>query len=230
MSGREDYEERKERKKEIYQDKLEKARENSNQYSKQYDKISSMIPLGQPILTNHYSASRHRNDLKRMDNNIRKAVEEDKKAEYYRNKIDNLDSNKAISSDDPKAIEKLESKIQELEEYRKRVKAREHSTYELQNIGQEIRRLKERVKELKELDELDFQEINFEGGKVIHNKEQNRIQILFDEKPNEEIRNIVKKHSFKWARSQGAWQRLFNKNGIRATKRFLKEMEELKGE
>ena len=230
MSGRKDYEERKEIKKEIYQQKAKRARENSNQYSKQYDKISSMIPLGQPILTDHYSASRHRNDLKRMDNNIRKAVEEDKKAEYYRNKIDNLDNNKAISSDDPKAIEKLESKIQELEEYRKRVKSREHSTYELQNIGQEIRRLKERVKELKELDELDFQEINFEGGKVIHNKEQNRIQILFDEKPNEETRTILKRHGFKWARSQGAWQRLFNKNGIRATKRFLKEMEELKGE
>lgn len=230
MSGRKDYEERKEIKKEIYQQKANKARENSEEYSKQYDKISSMIQLGQPILTDHYSASRHRNDIKRMDNNIRKAVTEDKKAEYYKDKLDNLDNNKAISSDDPKAIEKLENKIQELEEYRKRVKAREHSTYELQNIGQEIRRLKERVKELKELDELDFQEINFEGGKVIHKKEQNRIQILFDEKPNEEIRNIVKKHSFKWARSQGAWQRLFNKNGIRATKRFLKEMEELKGE
>lgn len=230
MSGREDYEERKEIKREIYQQKEERARENSNQYSKQYDKISSMIPLGQPILTDHYSASRHRNDLKRMDNNIRKAVEEDKKAEYYRNKIDNLDSNKAISSDDPKAIEKLESKIQELEEYRKRVKAREHSTYELQNIGQEIRRLKERVNELKELDELDFQEINFEGGKVIHNKEQNRIQVLFGEKPNEEIRTILKQYGFKWSRSQRAWQRLYNKNGIRSTKWVLEEMEKLKGE
>lgn len=228
MSGRKDYEERKEIKKEIYQQKANKARENSEEYSKQYDKISSIIPLGQPILTDHYSASRHRNDIKRMDNNIRKAVTEDKKAKYYEDKINNIENNNSISSDDPKAIEKLENKIQELEEYRKEVKAREHATYELQNIGQEIRRLKDRIKELKELEQLDFQEIIFEGGKVIHNKEQNRIQILFNEKPNEEVRTLLKRYGFKWARSQGAWQRLYNKNGIRSTKWVLEEMEKLK--
>ena len=75
---------------------------------------------------------------------------------------------------------------------------------------------------------MDFQEIIFEGGKVIHNKEQNRIQILFDEKPNEEVRTLLKRYGFKWARSQGAWQRLFNKNSIRSTEWVLEEMEKLK--
>lgn len=228
MSGREDYEERKERKKERYQAKLEKAEQESKRYYESYQKMSEAIPLGQPILTDHYSANSMRNAYQRKNNQFDKSVKEDKKAEYYREKLDSLDNNNAISSDDPKAIEKLENKIQELEEYRKRVKAREHSTYELQNIGQEIRRLKERVKQLKELDELNFQEINFEGGKVIHNKEQNRIQILFDEKPNEETRTILKRHGFKWARSQGAWQRLFNKNGMYSAQWVLEEIEKLK--
>ena len=228
MSGREDYEERKDRKKEIYQHRVEKARANSEEYSKQYEKISSMIPLGQPILTDHYSASRHRNDIKRMDNKIRKAVTEDEKASYYENMINNIENNNSISSDDPKAIEKLEKKIQILEKQREETKKRDHECYELPYISREIKRLKDRIKELKELDELDFQEINFENGKVIHNKEQNRVQILFGEKPNEEVRNLLKRYGFKWARSQGAWQRLYNKNGIRSTKWVLEEMEKLK--
>lgn len=227
MSGRQDYEERKERKKKIYQERVEKAEQKSKEHYSNYEKTSSMIPLGQPILTDHYSANRHRKDINKMDNAIRKSVAENEKAEYYRNKIDNIENNNAISSDDPKAIERLDKKIQELEQYRIEVKKGEHSTYTLQRISAEIRRLKDRKKELQELDELKFEEITFNGGKVIHNKEVNRIQILFDNKPDENIRNILKQNGFKWARTQGAWQRLFNKNGIRAMKYVIKQIQEI---
>ena len=171
-----------------------------------------MIPLCQPILTDHYSARRHRNDINKMDNAIRKSVAEDEKAEYYRNKLNNIDNEGVISSDDPKAIEKLEEKIKILEQQKEIVKARDHEWYELPYINADIRRLKDRIKELRELEEMNFQDIICTGGKVIQNKEINRIQILFDDKPNDDIRVILKHHGFKWARSQGAWQRLFNKN------------------
>ena len=213
MSGRKDFEERKERKKEIYQERIEKAEQKSKEHYSTYEKTSSMIPLGQPILTDHYSASRHRSDINKMDNAIRKSVAENEKAEYYRNKLNNIDNEGVISSDDPKAIEKLEEKIKVLEKQKEIVKARD------------IRRLKDRIKELKELEEMNFKEIIFTGGKVIQNKEVNRIQILFDDKPSEEIRDILKHHGFKWARSQGAWQRLYNKNGIYATNRVVEKLE-----
>lgn len=225
MSGRQDYEERKERKKEIYQERVAKAEQKSKEHYSTYEKTSSIIPLGQPILTDHYSARRHRNDINKMDNAIRKSVAEDEKAEYYRNKIDNIENSNAISSDDPKAIEKLEQRIKELEQQKEIVKAREHEYYELPYINADIRRLKDRIKELKELEEMNFQDIIFTGGKVIQNKEINRIQILFDDKPNEDIRGILKHHGFKWARSQGAWQRLFNKNGIYAANRVVEKLE-----
>lgn len=225
MPGRKDYEERKEIKRQIYEERVIKAEQKSKEHYSQHQKISSSIPLGQPILTDHYSANRHRSDINKMDNAMRKSIAEDEKADYYRSKLNNIDNNNVISSDDPKAIEKLEKKIEDLEEYRKRVKSREHDTYELQNISQEIRRLKVRIKELKILDELDFQDIIFEGGKAIHNKEQNRIQILFDDKPNEEVRTLLKRYGFKWARSQNAWQRLFNKNGIYAVKCVIEQLE-----
>lgn len=225
MSGRKDFEERKERKKEIYQERIEKAEQKSKEHYSTYEKTSSIIPLGQPILTDHYSASRHRSDINKMDNAIRKSVAENEKAEYYRNKIDNLENNNAISSDDPKAIEKLEQRIKELEQQKEIVKVRDHEWYELPYLNQDIRRLKDRIKELKELEEINFQEITFTGGKVIQNKEINRIQILFDDKPSEEIRDILKHHGFKWARSQGAWQRLFNKNGIYAANRVIEKLD-----
>ena len=50
MSGRKDYEERKQMKIERYKELSEKASKKSEEYSKQQEKISSSIPLGQPIL------------------------------------------------------------------------------------------------------------------------------------------------------------------------------------
>lgn len=94
----------------------------------------------------------------------------------------------------------------------------------MQNINQEIRRLKERKKGLEELDELNFQDIEFNGGKAILNRDVNRLQILFDDKPDENTRNILKHYGFKWARSEGAWQRLYNKNGIYAVKHVINEL------
>ena len=224
MSGRKDFEERKEIKREIYEKRIEKAEQNSKAEYDKHKQISNAIPLGQPILVDHYSASRHRSDLNKMDNAMRKSIAEDEKADYYRNKLKNIDNNNVISSDDPKAIDKIQEKIDVLEKYKTNIKSREHKTYELQNVNAEIRRLKKRKKELEELDELNFQDIEFEGGKVILNRDVNRLQVLFDEKPDENIRNILKNYSFKWARSQGAWQRLYNKNGIYAVKWILKEI------
>lgn len=53
--------------------------------------ISSMIPMGQPVLIGHHSEKRHRNDLNRIENGMQKGVEESKKAEHYNYKIISLD-------------------------------------------------------------------------------------------------------------------------------------------
>lgn len=225
MSGRADYEERKQMKIERYKELSEKANRKSKEYSEQHNKISSAIPIGQPILTDHYSANRHRKDIERMNKSIEKSIQEDEKADYYANKIESMQNDNVISSDDPKAIEKLEQKLQSLEKYKTEVKSREHDPYELYNLNSEIKRIKDRIKELKELEEMDFENIPFSNGKVIHNKNINRVQFIFNSIPNEEVRNILKSHGFKWSRYEKAWQRLFNKNGIRAVKYVLERIE-----
>jgi len=159
-----------------------------------------------------------------MENALDKFVTENQKADYYDNKVAIIDNNSVISSDDPKAIQKLEEKLQVLENEKAKIKARPHQTWELQNLNQQIRNIKDRIQQLKDLDELEFEDIVFNGGRVVHNKEINRIQILFDDIPDEEIRTSLKSHSFKWSRYEKAWQRLFNKNGIYAAKRIVDKL------
>ncbi len=225
MAGRVDYEERQEYKKERYQELAEQAEQKSQLHYENHSKIANVIPMGQPILIGHHSEKRHRKDLDKIDNEMRKSIQESEKADYYRNKLDNIDNSKAISSDDPKAIEKLEARIEELEKAKVKVKARPHEWYELQYLNVDIKRAKERIKEIQELEELQFEEITFTGGKAILNREINRLQLLFDDKPDEKTRTLLKKHGFKWSRYEQAWQRLYNKNGIRAVRYVIEEIQ-----
>lgn len=50
------------------------------------------------------------------------------------------------------------------------------------------------------------------------------VQIVFDGKPEPEVRDLLKRNGFRWAPSQGAWQRQLNNNGIYAAKDVLKEL------
>ena len=52
------------------------------------------------------------------------------------------------------------------------------------------------------------------------NTAENRIQIFFDEKPDADLRTMLKGEGFRWAPSQGAWQRQLTDNAIRAAKRI----------
>lgn len=226
MAGRIDYAERQEQKKERYQERVEQAEQRSQAHYENHSKIASVIPMGQPILIGHHSEKRHRKDLERIDNEMRKSIQESEKADYYRNKVDNIDNSKVISSDDPKAIEKLQARIEELEKAKVEVKARPHEWYELPYLNADIRRAKERIKEIQELEELQFEDIIFTGGKAILNREINRLQLLFDDIPDEETRTLLKKHGFKWSRYEQAWQRLYNRNGIYAVRYVIEKINE----
>lgn len=92
------------------------------------------------------------------------------------------------------------------------------------NIGANIRETKLRIKRLEEQETLVFPETKFEGGKAIHNKEINRIQLLFEGKPDEEIRNQLKHNGFHWSRKEGAWQREFNKRTIYVTNALIEDV------
>lgn len=224
MGGRSDYEERRNRRIERYKELSKKAEERSNQYmSSSANKTLERIPFGQPILSDHYSAKGHRRLIERAQANIRKSIKEDDKSRFYSDRAKSAENSKVIYSDDPQAVEKLKEKLGRLENERNSIKAREHESWELINIGATIRETKKRIERLEKREEIQFQEINFNGGKVIHNKEINRIQFLFDSIPDEDTRKILKSHGFHWSRQEKAWQREFNQNCIKATNIIIKD-------
>ena len=93
-------------------------------------------------------------------------------------------------------------------------------SYALTNNSAEIRRLKQRIEKLTVNQEVGFVGWTFDGGEVVANSEKNRLQILFDEKPDEQKRSALKGNGFKWSPSQGAWQRQLNDNAIYAAARM----------
>lgn len=101
--------------------------------------------------------------------------------------------------------------------------------YELSNNNANIHRVEERLKSLKAAKERGSSEQEYKTFKVVENTEAMRYQIIFDGKPEADVRTLLKSNGFKWAPSQGAWQRQITANGKWALERVvekLKEMEE----
>lgn len=101
-------------------------------------------------------------------------------------------------------------------------------SYTLQNNLANIKRCEQRLKSIKETKEKGSSEAEFGTCKVIENAECMRIQIVFEGKPEEEIRSILKQNGFRWSPKNTAWQRHLNESGRYAAKRVLKEMGAMK--
>ena len=65
-------------------------------------------------------------------------------------------------------------------------------------------------------------EIEFDGGKVVKNYSEDRLQILFDEKPAPEMISTLKHNGFRWSPRFKAWQRQLTSNAFYACERVLK--------
>ena len=93
-------------------------------------------------------------------------------------------------------------------------------SYELSNNNAEIRRLKQRIGQLSYNQEVGYVGWTFDGGEAVVNTDNNRLQLLFDEKPSEEQRTALKRNGFHWSPSEQAWQRQLNDNAIHAAGRL----------
>lgn len=94
------------------------------------------------------------------------------------------------------------------------------SSYALSNNHAEIRRLKQRLEQLSHNQEVGYTGWKFDGGEAVANTDNNRLQLLFDEKPGEEQRTALKHNGFHWSPSEQAWQRQLNDNAIYAASRL----------
>jgi predicted ABC-type ATPase len=98
-------------------------------------------------------------------------------------------------------------------------------SYKTTNMSANIRRMKQRVESLRrEAAREEAQPMRGPGFDVVEDREDNRIRLMFDGKPDKATRTKLKRAGFRWSPSAGAWQRQANANGRYAAKRIAKEL------
>lgn len=98
-------------------------------------------------------------------------------------------------------------------------------TYELTNSNANIKRVKQRIETLEAVKASKPIEEEHDGYTYRENAEAMRVQFHFDGKPDDETRALLKRNGFRWAPSQGAWQRQLNGNGKYAAHRVMEALD-----
>jgi hypothetical protein len=154
----------------------------------------------------------------------------------YREKLVKLEAvqeemkavNKAFAKGDGalKALGLTDEQITKMKNGMQSYERKPYPAWALSNNNAEIRRVKEKIEQISRLDTVETETIVFKSGKLLVNTDINRVQFLFDGKPDEEIRALLKSHGFRWAPSEGSWQRQRTLNAIGTAKRLVSKIEE----
>ena len=99
--------------------------------------------------------------------------------------------------------------------------------YALQNNNADIHRIEGRIKELKATKARGTQETECKFFKIVRNVEEMRLQLIFEGKPEPEVRDVLKSNGFRWAPSQSAWQRHLNGNSEYSLNRVIEQLEKM---
>lgn len=156
--------------------------------------------------------------LKNKLANLEKAQETMKAVNAFYRKHKTLDGCPNLSWEQ---IEKLKSSMNDSW----RNDPRPFESYQLTNNNAEIRRVKERIKNLEEVKARPADTKEYDGFSVVEDPEAMRIKLLFEDKPSAEIRDILKKNGFRWSPRANAWQTQLTNNGRYRLERVLKELE-----
>lgn len=99
-----------------------------------------------------------------------------------------------------------------------------YGDFELSSLRGKIKRIQARLADLDKLQAAAQQPDNttkFDGGEIVRNAEENRLQILFDEIPDADTRDALKSNGFRWSPRNKAWQRQLTQNAEYAARRVL---------
>ncbi len=97
--------------------------------------------------------------------------------------------------------------------------------YELASIRGKIERTEQRLAELDRREQQAAEPQTgtaFDGGQIVRNIDQNRLQILFDSIPSADTRAALKQNGFRWSPKNQAWQRQLTDNAERAARQVLR--------
>ena len=186
----------------------------------------------------NYPHRKHEKQMQRLDS----LFEEYDKITALEERIKNFAyecKHRPIKSGDSNALEKLRAKVEELTALqnqmkqenaaaRKRGDTAPYAAWALSNNRQNLKRYAGRLAALENIKAVPTEqaaEVNGDGFRIVRNTDIMRLQILFDSKPNERTRSLLKANGFKWAPSQMAWQRQLTVNAERAVRTVAKAIQ-----
>lgn len=173
-------------------------------------KIKNLLTQEQPIL------SKDENAIEKLQEKI-DTLEHSKELMKDLNK--HFRNGGTIGEYDGEITEKLKSHIDFM------IRQGWQPQFDTTNTNAEIKRLKGRLEQLQRVKEKGTTEATTaddDGNElftVIKNTEIMRLQLIFDGKPEDAVRDILKKNGFKWSPKNGAWQRQLTDNALFSLKR-----------
>ena len=144
-----------------------------------------------------------------------------------------------IKNNDLDAKERLINKIKTLQEKQEQMKLANKETqkqkikpayfsFELSNNLAKINACKLRLSQLEKIENNgDFEQQINENIFVKVDSINKRVYFTFKDKPNEDIRKILKSHGFKWTPSKNHWGRVLTNNAIYAYKLVKQKLSEI---
>lgn len=134
-------------------------------------------------------------------------------------------ANAALRKDDDAALEDLGFTAEQIADLKKGSKwDRGFPAYKLTNNNAEIRRLRERLQSAEErmaAAQAGPVETERPGVRVVEDATDDRLRLIFDGKPSDEVREALKSAAFKWSPSASAWQRALTGNARYAAEQIL---------
>ena len=100
------------------------------------------------------------------------------------------------------------------------------ASFSLQNSNANIRRVEQRIRELERAAERNVtREQEGNGYTYREDVEENRVMFIFPDKPEADVRSLLKRHGFKWSPSRNAWVRMLNNAGRYAAERVREQLD-----
>lgn len=84
----------------------------------------------------------------------------------------------------------------------------------LNNSNANIKRMKQRIRQLETLDAAEFKSETIGDITIEHDPEDNRTRVIFPNKPSSEVRTRLKRSGFRYSRKNNAWQRHYSKTAL----------------
>ena len=119
----------------------------------------------------------------------------------------------------PEQIARMEESLKNVYAHKKQ---QPFPTWQLSLNNANISRLKKRLALLESQQGRTTTEKEVSGVRVVENAEENRLQIFFPGIPSPMIREALKGRGFRWARTNGCWQRVLSNGATYAAAEVLK--------